>query len=256
MVPLSVIIPCCNNEEIIRECIESVKPFADEIFVVDSGSTDRTREIAAEYTDRVVEHEYVNSATQKNWAIPQAKNEWVMIIDTDERATPELQAEIKDLFESEPEQDGYTIHRQNHFFGAPIHHCGWERDDCLRIFQRDHRYEDKHVHADVIVPSGKVGHLKGKLTHYTIRSWKQYMGKFDQMTTWAAEDRLQQGRSAGLFNLFLRPVFRFFKMYILRRGFLDGLPGLILCMLAAFSVFLKYAKLWALLRTQAAQPQA
>lgn len=248
MVPLTVIVPCFNNEAILRDCLESVRPFADEIFVVDSGSTDRTRDIAAEYTDRIVIHEYVNSATQKNWAIPQAKNNWVMIIDTDERATPELQAEISELFQNTPANDGYYIHRQNHFFGHPIHHCGWERDDCLRIFQRCHRYEDKHVHADVIIPSGRIGHLRAKLNHFTITSFDQYMEKFDRMTTWAAEDRMNRGSSAGFINLFLRPAFRFFKMYLLRRGFLDGIPGLILCMLASFSVFLKYAKLWGLYR--------
>jgi len=249
MASLSVIIPCCNNADIIRDCIESVKPFADEIFVVDSGSTDDTVKIASEYTERVVTHEYVNSATQKNWAIPQAAHEWVMIIDTDERATPELQTEIKALLESNPDQDGYYIHRQNHFFGVPINHCGWESDDCLRVFRRELRYEDKNVHADVIVPSGKIGHLGSKLLHFTIRDFDQYMTKFNRMTTWSAMDRLKSGKQGGVCNILLRPAFRFVKMYLLRQGFRDGLPGLILCMLASFSVFLKYAKLWAFQRS-------
>ena len=246
MVPLTVIIPCCDNEDIIEDCIKSVVDIASEIIIVDSGSTDKTCMIAEKYTDRVLRHEYVNSATQKNWAIPQAANEWVMIIDSDERATPELREEINALLSGNPDMDAYSILRQNHFFGNPVNHCGWERDDCTRIFKRVHRYEDKHVHADIIVPSGKIGRMQGKLLHYTIRSFKQYMGKFDQMTTWAAEDRFNAGRKAGYFNILIRPIFRFFKMYIMRRGFLDGLPGLILCLLASFSVFLKYAKLWGL----------
>ncbi|MBN1256180.1 MAG: glycosyltransferase family 2 protein [Planctomycetes bacterium] len=251
MSKLTVIVPCYNNEAILRDCLASVQPFADEIFVVDSGSIDRTREIAREFTDRVVEHEYVNSATQKNWAIPQATHAWVMIIDTDERATPELQREIKSLLSapSEPEQDGYYIHRQNHFFGVPIKHCGWERDDCLRLFKRDlSRYEDKHVHADVLVSSGKVGHLESKLLHFTYESFAQYLEKFGRYTTWSAKDLLAAGKRPTACNLCLRPAFRFFKMYILRQGFRDGIPGLILCILAAFSVFMKYAKLWGMLR--------
>lgn len=248
MPKLTVIVPCFNVEDIIHDCIASVAPFADEIFVVDSGSTDRTREIAAKFTDRIVVHEYVNSATQKNWAIPQAAHEWVMVIDTDERATPELQEEIKSLMAGEPEYDGYYIHRQNYFFGYPINHCGWERDDCLRIFKRDSsRYEDKHVHADVLVDSGRIGRLESKFFHYTYTTFDQYLEKFGRYTTWSALDLKAAGKKPSVRNILFRPVFRFFKMYILRQGFRDGLPGLILCMLAAFSVFMKNAKLWGML---------
>jgi glycosyltransferase involved in cell wall biosynthesis len=247
---LTVLVPCCNNEDIIRPCLESVRDIADELLVVDSGSTDRTPAIARQYADRLLEHEYVNSAAQKNWAIPQAAHEWVMVIDTDERATRELQQEIRRLLDGEPEQDGYYIHRQNHFFGYPIRHCGWERDDCLRLFKRDQsRYEEKHVHADVIVRSGRVGRLAGKLLHYTYSSFDQYLEKFGRYTTWSALDLQAAGKRATAWNLAGRPVFRFVKMYLLRQGFRDGMPGLILCLLAAFSVFMKYAKLWGLQET-------
>jgi glycosyltransferase involved in cell wall biosynthesis len=255
MPKITVLVPCFNNEDIIEDCLESVK-WADEIYVVDSGSTDRTREIALKYTDRIVVHEYVNSATQKNWAIPLCTHEWVMVIDTDERATPELQKEIQELMAGGPEFDGYYIDRQNHFFGIPISTCGWERDDVLRIFKRDtSRYRDRHVHADVIIESGKIGRVKGKLLHYTYNSFDQYLEKFGRYTTWSANDLYKAGKKPTVSNLTLRPLFRFFKMFILRKGFTDGVPGLILCLLAAMSVFMKYAKLWGMLRREEQQKQ-
>lgn len=251
MPKLTVIIPCKNEEKNIRDCLESVK-WADEIFVVDSGSTDRTMEIAREYTDRVVEHKYINSATQKNWAIPQATHEWVMVIDSDERATPELQQEIQELLQIEPPLDGYRINRDNYFFGNKIRHCGWGSDWLLRLWKRDlGRYEDKHVHASVIVATGKIGRLKGQLVHHTYRSFDDYLHSFGQFTTWSALDLRDKGKTTSFCNIFGRPLFRFFKMYILKCGFLDGLPGLILCMLASFNVFMKYAKLWIIRRTEA-----
>ncbi len=250
---LTVLVPCKDEERNIDACLQSVK-WADEIMVVDSGSSDHTLDIARKYTDRILEHEYVNSATQKNWAIPQATHEWVMVIDCDERATPELQQEIRELMAGEPACDGYVIQRQNWFFGKPINHCGWDGDRVLRLFRRDlGRYENKHVHANVIVASNKVGTLKGKLEHHTYRSFDQYFEKFGRYTTWGALDLLERGRRPTIFSLTVRPCFRFFRQYILRQGFRDGLPGLILCGLAGFNVFVKYAKLWAILRAKAGE---
>lgn len=250
MPKLTVIVPCKNEERNIRDCLETVK-WADEIFVVDSGSTDRTMEIAREYTSRVVSHAYVNSATQKNWAIPQASHEWVLVIDCDERATPELQEEIRRLMQAEPSMDGYRIFRKNWFFGKKIDHCGWDGDDVLRLFRRDAgRYEDKHVHANVMIPSGKVGVLGGTLEHHTYYSFDQYLENFTRYTTWGALDLKKRGKRPTVWNLTARPLWRFFRQFVLRRGFQDGLPGLILCGLAAFNVFMKYAKLWAILRAE------
>ena len=173
MPKLSVLVPCKNEEKNLRACLETVK-WADEVFVVDSGSTDRSMEIAREYTDRVVEHEYVNSATQKNWAIPQAKHEWVMIVDADERVTPELRDEIEAVL-MDPQHDGYQIYRLNHFLGRPIRHCGWNRDRCLRLFRREvGRYQQREVHADV-EGCRSVGVLKSRLLHFTCRDLETYL---------------------------------------------------------------------------------
>jgi len=241
---ITVIVPTFNEEHNIRQCLESVK-WADEVFVVDSFSTDKTPEIAREYTERVVQHEYVNSATQKNWAIPQATHPWVMIVDSDERVTPGLRDEILSLLQKDGNgYDGFYIFRINHFMGKRIHHCGWNRDDVLRLFRRDKgRYQDREVHADVIL-DGKTRHLNGRLLHYTFSSLDRYLKKIQRYAAWAAGDRGRKTKKVGWHHLALRPAFRFFKQYILRLGFLDGREGLILCTLAAYSVFLKYAKLY------------
>jgi glycosyltransferase involved in cell wall biosynthesis len=242
--PITVLIPTRNEEENIRDCLESVK-WADEILVVDSGSTDRTREIAAKYTGRVLEHEYVSSAAQKNWAIPQAAHLWVLIVDSDERVTPELREEILDLLRRGPDCAGYYIRRVNHFMGRPVRHV-WKNDKCLRLFLRDKgRYQDRHVHADVEI-EGVTGWLKNPLLHYTCQSFEKYMLKHDQYTTWAARDRAKGTPRVCWHHLTARPAFRFFKQYVLKLGFLDGRAGLIICGLSAFSVFMKYAKLWEL----------
>ena len=241
---LSVLIPTFNEERHIRACLETVR-WADELVVVDSFSTDRTREIAREIANRVLEHEYVNSATQKNWAIPQTSHPWVLIVDADERVTPELRDEILGVLEDSRGLDGFRIRRVNHFLGKRVRFCGWQNDSVLRLFRRDlGRYKEREVHADIIIESGKVGRLRGELLHYTFDSFDQYLRKFDRYTTWAAGDRAKRTPRVRWRHLALRPAWRFFRQYVLQLGFLDGLTGLVICSLAAHSVFLKYAKLW------------
>lgn len=243
---ITAIVPAGNEQENIRACLETLL-WADEILVVDSFSKDDTVKIASELATRVVQHEYVNSAAQKNWIIPQAAHEWILLVDADERVTPELRDEILKLLESGPDCGGYYIRRLNHFMGRRIRFCGWQNDECIRLFLRDKsRYQDRHVHADVIVENGKVGRLKSKLLHYTFRSFGQYFEKFDRYTSWAAKDRARRTKKVRWHHLTARPAFRFFKQYVLKQGFRDGVPGIIVCGLAAFSVFLKYAKLWEL----------
>lgn len=240
---LTILIPTFNEERNIREAIECSR-WADEVLVVDSFSTDQTVSIARELGARVLEHEYVNSATQKNWAIPQAACEWVMVLDADERITPRLKDEIEAFVADPGEYHGLRLFRSNHFMGKPIRHCGWQDDSVLRVFPRDEgRYVDREVHADALV-NGPVKVADSRLLHYTFDNFQQYMKKFDQYTTWAAGDRARKTKQVTFVHLALRPLWRFFKQYILRLGILDGRAGLIICTLSMFSVFLKYAKLW------------
>jgi glycosyltransferase involved in cell wall biosynthesis len=241
--PLSVLVPTRNEEPNIRACLESVR-WAEEVVVVDSGSSDRTVALARGIADRVLEHEYVNSAAQKNWSLPQLTHRWVLIVDADERVPADLRAEIERVLSDPNRADGYWIFRANHFFGRPIGVAGWQRDKVLRLFDRTKgAYEPLHVHAEVTI-RGRVGWLQGKLVHHTYRSLDQYFEKFGRYTRWSADDLGARGIRASWSRLLLRPWLRFARMYVLEGGFRAGRRGIVLCMLAAFSVFTKYARRW------------
>ena len=263
---LSVLVPVFNEESNLEACLKSVRDIADEVFVVDSFSTDRTIEIANTFGARVVQHEYVNSAAQKNWAIPQCKHDWVFIIDADERMTPELRAEIKGLLERPggPELSGYFVVRRNFFLGGEIKHGGWETNDVQRLFKRDlGRYAERDVHADVEVKDKngqlvKSGMLKTKLDHITCApdGLNRYFQRFNRYTTQAAERYHREGRKPYFWNFFLHPGWEFFRMYILKLGFLDGIPGLAVCSFCAFTRFVRYMKLYARIQQGLPPPKA
>ena len=183
---LTVIIPCKNERHNLRACVDSVRNIAAEILVADSGSTDGTLALAGELGCRVIEREYLDSGNFKNWAIPQAAKEWVLIVDADERVTPELAAEIAQVLAA-PERDGYRIRRRNFLFGYEVRHSGWSNDSVLRLFRRDlGRYGAGGDHADVQISTGKVGRLRHKFLHYTYWSLPQYLRKAERYTTQAA----------------------------------------------------------------------
>jgi len=249
--PLTVIVPTYNEEATLRECLESVR-FADEVVVVDSFSTDRTLTIARELGARVLQHEYVYSARQKNWAIPQAAHEWILLVDSDERVTPALRDEILELLRGAPGHDGYWIRRVNHFLGRRIRRCGWGTDKVIRLFRRDvARYQDREVHAEIDLP-GPLPILQQPLEHHSFRSFGQYFRKLQLYSEWGAAQLYKEGRRAGAPAILGRPVARFLKMYVVRLGFLEGLHGLVLSMLGAFTVYLKYARLWEMTLTRGA----
>jgi glycosyltransferase involved in cell wall biosynthesis len=239
---VTAIVPTFNEAANIVECLQSLS-WADEIIVVDSFSTDGTPELARPYATRVIQHEYVNSATQKNWIIPQAAHAWIFLVDADERCTPELAAEVQAVLEA-PQQDAYWIFRRNFFLGHEIKHSGWNTDKVIRLFQRDHRYQDLTVHAEVIVPSEKVGVLKAKFIHYTIDSLDQFFEKRQRYAVWGAKDLENRGKRAGGFNIVSHSVGNFLKMYVLRLGFLDGVHGLALAILFSYYTAAKYIRLW------------
>lgn len=250
---ITVLIPCKNERLNIRPCIESVRELADEILIADSGSTDGTLDIVADIGGcRVIERELIDFSNFKNWAIPQASHEWVLIVDADERVTPDLAAEIRrrlvaDAAPAAPARDGYWIGRLNYFMGHPIRHCGWNRDAVLRLIRRDEcRYTERRVHEAIGIPSHRAGKLKCKLLHYTVWNYEKYLDKLGHYTTLGARDLHDRGRHASFLSLISRPPLRFLQLYLFRLGFLDGLAGLQICMLTAYTGFLKQAKLWAL----------
>ncbi len=251
---LTVIIPCKNERKNIRPCIESAKRVADEVLVADSGSTDGTLEIIDEVGGcRLVEREYINSGNFKNWAIPQASHPWVLIVDSDERVTPELAREINALLEAGPSRDGYHIYRRNYFLGHLVRHGGWGSDKVLRLFRRDlGRYQGESDHAEVHVTTRKVGYLRGRLEHFTYWSYDQYFRKLHRYTVQSAESRFAAGKRTSFARLLLSGPLRFLHCYIFRLGFLDGLVGVQICTLTGLSSFIKQVRLWEL---QHARPQ-
>jgi glycosyltransferase involved in cell wall biosynthesis len=240
---LSVIITTFNEEVNIADCIESVL-WADEILVVDSYSRDRTVPIAQGYPVQVLQREYFGSAAQKNWAIDRTTKEWVLIVDADERVTPELAAEILRVLATAPPVNGFSIKRDNVFVDRVIRHSGWSTDKVIRLFRRDKgRYPNRRVHADLAI-EGPTPLLQHAFLHYTFRSFDQYFEKFLNYAEWGAAQAYREGRSVGVLEIAGRPLWRFLRTYVVQLGFLDGLHGLVLCTLQAFGVFLKYARLW------------
>lgn len=243
-VPITVLVPCFNSADVIEDCLESVT-WADEIFVVDSFSTDATLEIASRYTNRIVQHEYVDAATQKNWAIPQARHEWVLIVDTDERVTPALRQDIERALTPDCPYDGFTMPRLNHVFGRPIRHGGHYPDTQLRLFRRDHaRYQDRLVHAHVEL-RGRCGALTAPLLHYGQRDVEQVTRTYLlRYSAWEAEQKNRDGVRFHAWQLIVRPVGAFALRYLRQGGFRDGTAGLFMALLVSAYVFLTYARLW------------
>lgn len=241
---LTAIVTTLNEEANIRECLESLG-FADEILLVDSFSTDDTVAVVRSIPRvKVVQREYFGSAAQKNWAMDQVMTPWLLIVDADERIPEALAREILALLEAGPEAKHYFIRRQNVFLDRVIRHSGWSTDKVVRLIQTGTaRYPNRRVHAD-LSPAGPTPTLLSPMVHFTCRSLDQYLAKLHRYATWGAADAYRQGRRAGILEIFFRPAWRFFRMYVIQAGFLDGLHGLVLCGLQAWSVFLKWSKVW------------
>lgn len=238
---LTAIIPCYNEEKNIEGCLESVI-WADEILVVDSFSVDRTLDIARKYTDRILQHEYVNSAAQKNWAIPQARHEWILVLDSDERVTSVLRGEIQQILTRGPDKEGYRINRDNYLMGRRVKYSGWGRDSVLRLFCKSlGRYQEKRVHAEIRLKN--TGVLTGRLDHNSISSMTSWVAKIDRYSSWKAQDKFERGAAAPVFHLLFRPPFRFFKDFVLRLGILDGWRGFLIAAMSSFAELVMSAKL-------------
>lgn len=246
--PLTVLVPCKDESQNICACIESFFEMADEILIADSGSTDNTLELARMYNKvRVVEREYRTSGDFKNWAIPLASHEWVLIVDADERITPDLCREIVDELSRGAAFDGYWILRENHFMGHRLKYGDARRDGVIRLFHRDRgRYEGPSDHGEVKISTGKVGRLKNRMVHYSVWDYDQLFEKYQRYTTLQAHQWHEQGRDTSYFKLLVRPAFRFFREFILQGAILDGKAGLQTSWLAAFYCFSKQARLWEL----------
>ena len=243
--PITVIIPCKNEEHNVRECVASAKLIADEIIVADSGSTDATMQIARENGCRVIARKLVNFGNFKNWAIPQAKNEWVFIIDADERITPQLADEIKQTLSGDVSKNGFWVARKNHFMGHPVRFGGWGRDRVIRLFRRElGRYVEYTDHTEVQMASAELGSFKNRMIHYTCWNYDQFLRKMDRYTEQQADQWLASGRKPSRFKLITTGPLRFMRDYVFHGGILDGVVGFQIAALTGFYSFLKQAKFW------------
>jgi len=230
-----------NEERNIARAIESLR-CCDEILIVDSGSVDRTVELATNLGARVIEANWRGFAGQKNWAAEQSSHDWILSLDADEALSEALEAEIWNLKKTGPRSDGYTMPRLARYLGRWILHCGWYPDRKLRLYdRRKARWVGSFVHESVAV-DGRIGHLESNILHFTCESLSEHLKTMDRYTTLAAQELAGHGVKVSLSRMVFSPAWTFFKSYVIDRGFLDGAEGLMICYMAAFYTFLKYSK--------------
>jgi len=240
--PVTVVIAAHNESANIQSCLATVS-WAAEAIVVENDSTDDTVEQARGVGATVISPPFTTIGHARNAGVEMAAHPWILVVDADERCTPELAAELRDLTAAGPACSAYRIPRRNFFLGREIRHGGWGRDRPVRFFSRDLRYDDKQVHEGVRV-SGSIGETSSSLTHHTYDSLDDYFEKLRRYSRAWADQNFANGRRAGVWSVILRGRLRFASMYLLKLGFLDGARGLVLARLAEESVMAKYARLW------------
>jgi glycosyltransferase involved in cell wall biosynthesis len=235
-----------NEAANIDACLASVA-WADEIIVVDSGSTDGTPERAAALHATVIHRDWPGSyADQKNFAAAQARHDWILSIDADERVTPELRREIETRLSSEPAAAGFRVPRLTWHLGRWIRTTDWYPDFQLRLYDRRRASWPPRLVHESVRADGPVAYLKHDLQHYAYRDIGHHHQVMDRYTTLAARQMYEQGRRAGALDIVAHPPAAFVRNYVLKRGCLDGVPGFVISAMNAYYVFLKFAKLWEL----------
>jgi glycosyltransferase involved in cell wall biosynthesis len=252
---ISVIFTTFNEAHNIKAAIDSVFEWADDIIVVDSFSTDETIDIIKSYDSiRLFQRKYEGPANQKNWAIPQAKHAWVLLMDADERTTPEMQQEIDEILlrqeipislgRGSQNNDCYWVGFTHFFMGKKVQYSGWQNDKTIRLIQRDKcHYNNNRVHEEINTDGLNVGYIKNKFQHFTFKDLQHFIAKQERYARWSAEDHDSKTGQITYFHFFFKPIFRFFKHFVLKKGFLDGKVGFIISAVAAWSVFLRYVYL-------------
>ena len=245
MPKVSVTVITQNEAANIEAALLSVS-WADEIVLVDSGSTDNTVALARSFGATVVVRGWEGFSAQKNYAASLARNDWVLSIDADERVTTQLAREIQTILEFEPTHHGYRIPRVAHHLGRWIHSTDWHPDPQLRLYnRRSGQWTERRVHESVAV-DGPVGLLEKTIEHFPYRNISHHLETIDLYTTLAAEHLFESGQRTSIVKLILHPTFAFVRNYILKGGIRDGIPGFIVSAMNSYYVLLKIAKLWEL----------
>lgn len=241
---ISVVVITKNEEHNIARCLESVLPIANEIIVVDSGSSDRTQEIAKTYGGKVIVHPFEGHIQQKNFALDQASCSWILSLDADEALSPELLASIQNHLD-EPKADTASMNRKSSYLGKWIHHSGWYPDTKIRLVKNGAaRWGGKNPH-DQLIPNAGVStvHLNGDIFHYTYYSLKGHLRQVNYFTSILAEEDFDRGKRPGVAKMISAGIYKFIKDYLIKGGFRDGYRGLLIAAISAFATFMKYAKI-------------
>jgi glycosyltransferase involved in cell wall biosynthesis len=245
MTGLSAVIITKNEERNIGRCLESLKDVADDIVVVDSGSTDRTEDICKENNVRFHFHEWVGYKEQKNYANSLAKYPLILSVDADESLSDDLRESILRVKEN-PQADGYEVNRLTNYCGKWIHHSGWYPDRKLRLFNRDKfKWGGEKIH-EMVIPLEKdnqVSWLNGDLHHYSYYTISEHILQANHFTDLTAELAVEKGKHAGMIKILFSPFVKFMRDYILKLGFLDGYYGYVICRISAQATFMKYSKI-------------
>ena len=248
VVALTVVIPTLNESARIADAIADLA-WADEVIVIDGGSTDETAQIAQCAGARVLVVEGQTIAGQRNAGIAEARNHWVLALDTDERVSPELRAELERVVSGdEPTHAVYRMKFRNYYLGRELRHGPWGRDWHIRLFTRDRRWITNRVHES-LEPVNDVGSLAGAIIHHPYRDITHHVTKIVKYAKWGADDLHARGRTASLWTMWARPAWRFIRDYFFYSGWRDGAVGFVAATLGAFAAFLKYAFLFARSRT-------
>ncbi len=240
---ISAAIITFNEEKNIKRCIESLD-FCDEIIVVDSLSSDSTCKIAKELGAKVIEQKFLGHIDQKQLAVDNCSNRWVLSLDADEWVSNELKNSILTLLQNDLENDAYSMNRISFHLGRWIKHGGWYPDKKTRLFDKTKAKWGGYNPHDKVIVDGTIGHLNGDLKHYVFTDLRQNIDANNSYSSIMAIDLDKNGKKFSYLKLFLKPLGKFLETYVYKRGFLDGMAGFIIARGAAYSMFLKYAKLW------------
>ncbi|MBU1668286.1 glycosyltransferase family 2 protein [bacterium] len=245
MIKISAAIITYNEEKNIKRCMDSLD-FVDEIVIVDSLSSDNTCAIARELGAKVIDQKFLGHINQKQLAVDHCTHDWVLSLDADEEVSEELRTSILELIKNPLAYEAYEMKRVSFHLGKWIRHGGWYPDKKIRFFNKQHAHWGGYNPHDKVIVDGKVGMLEGDLKHYVFKDLRHNIDTNNSYSSIMAEDLNNNGKKFSYFKLFLKPVGKFLEVYLYKKGFLDGMPGFIIAVGAAYSMFLKFAKLWEL----------
>lgn len=241
---LSVLIITLNEELHIKSLLNDID-FADEIIVIDSYSTDRTVSIIESFKNiKVIQNQFINYTTQRNFAIDQAENSWILFIDADERLSPNLKSEIISTINKKNAASAYLVYRTFMFKRKKLHFSGWQTDKIFRLFNKTNcRYDQNRMVHEKLVVNGSIATLKNKIIHFSYASYKDYKAKMYRYGVLKASEKQKKGQKSSYLLMISHPVYTFLYQFLIRFGFLDGSKGITICYLNAYSIFIRYREL-------------